>query len=146
VRMSFTIAQPVERVFAFCSDFENFPLLVGALREVRDYGDGRSHWCGSTPSGRSVEWDTIVTKYVPNSVVGWQSVGRSSVKSSGVIRVRPEAGGTCLQIVLSYRVLDSRLRDSLAALVTRPLVEQLERDVARLGSYLKETGARNETA
>src|SRR5476651_350652 len=69
VRRSFIIAQPVERVFAFCRDFENFPRFIGSLREVRDYGDGRSHWCASTPAGKTVEWDAVITKYVTNSVI-----------------------------------------------------------------------------
>ena len=41
LRMSFVVAQPVEVVFAFVRDFENFPCIIGALRQVRDYGDGR---------------------------------------------------------------------------------------------------------
>jgi uncharacterized membrane protein len=140
VRLSFVIAQPVERVFNFCRDFENFPRFIGALRQVHDYGDGRSHWCASTPSGNTVEWNTVITKYVPNSVIGWQSVGASPVHSAGLIRVKPENGGTSLQVMLSYRVNDSRLADSVAALATPPREQQLERDIRRLVNYLERAG------
>jgi uncharacterized membrane protein len=137
IRLSFLIAQPVERVFGFCRDFENFPRFIDALRSVHDFGDGRSHWCASTPAGRTVEWDTVITKYVPNCVIGWQSVGSSAVRSSGLIRFKPETGGTCMQVVLSYQVTDSRFADSVAALATPPRAQQLERDILRLASYLE---------
>lgn len=146
VRLSFLIAQPVERVFAFCRDFENFPRFIGALREVRDYGDGRSHWCASTPAGKTVEWDTVVTKYVPNSVVGWQSVGTGPVRSTGLIRVKPENGGTCLQVVLTYHVGDSKFADSIAALATPTRTKRLERDILRLASYLESMAERERSA
>jgi uncharacterized membrane protein len=137
VRQSFMIAQPVERVFAFCRDFENFPRFIGSLREVRDYGDGRSHWCASTPAGKTVEWDAVITKYVTNSVIGWRTVGASPVRSSGLIRMKPEDGGTCLQVTVSYQVNDSRFADSLASLAAPSLEHQLERDICKLASYLE---------
>jgi uncharacterized membrane protein len=140
VRLSFVIAQPVERVFGFCRDFENFPRFIGALREVRDYGDGRSHWCASTPAGKTVEWDTVITKYLPNSVIGWRSVGSSPVRTTGIIRVKPEEGGTRIQVVLSYHVSASRFADSVAALATPPQSQQLERDIHRMARYLEGAG------
>ena len=132
VRQSFIVAQPVERVFAFCRDFENFPRFIGSLREVRDYGDGRSHWCASTPAGKTVEWDAVVTKYVTNSVIGWRTVGASPVRNSGLIRMKPEDGGTCLQVSVSYQVNESCFADSLASLAAPSLDRQLERDIGKL--------------
>lgn len=146
VRRSFIIAQPVERVFSFCRDFENFPRFIGALREVRDYGDGRSHWCASTPAGKTVEWDAVITKYVPNSVIGWHTVGASPVRSTGLIRMKPEDGGTCLQVAVSYHVTDSRFADSLAALAAPRLGTRLERDIGHLATYLERAGDAELTA
>src|SRR4051812_14625693 len=55
VRLSFVVPRPVAEVFRFCSDFENFPKFIRALRAVEDFGDGRSHWVGSTPTGGTLE-------------------------------------------------------------------------------------------
>ena len=138
IRMSFVIGQPVERVFAFCRDFENYPRFIGALRSVEDYGDGRSRWCASTPSGGTIEWNTITTKYVPNSVIAWQTVAGSPVHATGVLRFTPENGRTCLQVSISYELLgDSEMRDALAALVTPPRRAQLEADLRKFASYLE---------
>lgn len=136
LRMSIVVAQPVEVVFAFVRDFENFPCIVGALRQVRDYGDGRSHWRASTPSGGTLEWDTVTTKYVPNSVIAWESVPASPITMHGLVRLLPEASQTCLRIELDYRVRTGKLGDALVALATPRRGAELERDIKRLSTYL----------
>ena len=136
LRMSIVVAQPVEVVFAFVRDFENFPCIIGALRQVRDYGDGRSHWCASTPSGGTLEWDTVTTKYVPNRVLAWESVPGSAVTMRGLMRFQPEASHTCLRLELDYRVKAGGLADALVALTTPTRAAELERDIRRLSTYL----------
>jgi uncharacterized membrane protein len=134
--ISFVVPHPVEIVFGFCRDFENFPHFIGALREVRDYGDGRSHWCAATPSGGMIEWDTVTTKYVPNRVIAWTSVPGSPIVTSARLRFVPEHGVTCVSLDASYRVVDGSMADALAALATPRRAAELEADVLRLGSYL----------
>jgi uncharacterized membrane protein len=137
IRMSFVVDQPVERVFGFCRDFENYPRFVGALRSVSDYGDGRSHWCASTSAGGTVEWSSETTKYVPNRVIAWKTVAGSPVHATGMLRFSPEEGRTCVQVVLEYEVEGSgALRDALAALVSSPRRHQIEADIRRLADYL----------
>jgi len=137
VRLSMVVEQPVEVVFAFIRDFENFPCIIGALRQVRDYGDGRSHWCASTPAGSSLEWDTVTTKYVPHRVIAWQSVPGSPMTMTGLVRFTPEGTHTCLQLELDYRVNVGGLADALVALATPRREAELERDIRRLSTYLR---------
>lgn len=134
--VSFVVPHPVEIVFAFCRDFENFPLFIGALREVRDYGDGRSHWCASTPAGGTIEWDTVTTKYVPNRVVAFTSVAGSPIETSARLRFVPEGTETCVKIDATYQVLQGSLADAVAALTTSQRDLDLKADVLRLGPYL----------
>jgi uncharacterized membrane protein len=118
-------------------DFENFPCIIGALRQVRDYGDGRSHWCASTPAGGTLEWDTVTTKYVPHRVIAWQSVAGSPVTMSGMVRLTPEESHTCLRLELDYQVRSGGLVDALVALTTPRRDAELERDIRRLSTYLR---------
>src|SRR5437773_9668436 len=67
LRMTIVIERSLPDVFAFCRDFENFGKLVDAVR-VDDFQDGRSHWVVRSPLGHVIEWDAVVTKYVPQSV------------------------------------------------------------------------------
>lgn len=136
VTLSFVVQHPVEAVFGFCRDFENFPLFIGALREVRDYGDGRSHWCASTPAGGTIEWDTVTTKYVPNRVLAWTSVGGAPVETSARMRFAPEGNDTCVKIDATYRVMDGSIADAVAALMTPQRKGELIADLRRLGPYL----------
>ena len=138
LQFSFVVERPVEQVFAFCADFENFPRFIGALREVRDTGDGRSHWCASTPSGGEIQWSATTTKFVTNSVIAWRSVANAPVEASGVLRFSPEGSSTCVRVALSYRVFRGSMADALAALATPRRADELEADIRRLEAHLSE--------
>ena len=137
VRLSFVVPHPVATVFRFCSDFENFPKLIRSLREVHDFGDGRSHWVGWSSRGRLVEWDAVTTKFVPNRVVAWQSTAGSPVRVAATIRVMPDRGGaTCVRFALDYSLPTDRVKDAVAALASRRRSRELEADILRLGDHL----------
>lgn len=141
------VRRSVHDVFTFCKDFEHFPRIIGSLRRVVDYEDGRSHWEVVTPSGQPLEWDATVTKYVPNSVIAWSSVSGSVVDTRGLLRFAPsDDGGTRLQVELTYTPHEMPLGDALLAIATAPLQEQLERDLARLGEYIEHEPAAPEQA
>jgi uncharacterized membrane protein len=136
VAFSFVVPHPVEVVFDFLRNFENYPQFIGALREVHDYGDGRSHWSASTSSGHTVEWDTVTTKYVPNAVIAWQSVPASPVRMSAAVRIVPEGKNTCVKISGAYSVVGGDMADAIVALATPRRVREVERDVRHLNTYL----------
>ncbi len=126
------VKRPVEEVFSFCANFENFPRFVHALREVRDTGDGRARWCASTPSGGDIEWSTVTTKFVTNSVIGWRNVPGSPIATNGVLRFSPDGDSTCVRVAIDYRVVESGLADALAALVKPRRDRALEADIRHL--------------
>lgn len=132
------IERPVSDVFAFFKDFESFPRVVGALRSVIDYEDGRSHWEVYTPSGQVASWEVVVTKYVPNSVIAWQSVPGSVVDMHGIVRfVSLGSGGTRVDLDLAYRPMRTGLSDALYALVSRQPAEQLTAALDQARFYLE---------
>ena len=137
VRLSFIVPHPVSDVFRFCSDFENFPKFIRALREVHDFGDGRSHWVSATPNGRLAEWDAVTTKFVPGRVVAWQSTSSSVARVSCTIRLSPERGdGTCVRVAIDYSLPTERIKDAVAALARRTRTRELEGDIRRLGEHM----------
>jgi uncharacterized membrane protein len=133
LRLSFVVPRPVAEVFRFCGDFANYPRFVGALREVEDFGDGRSHWVAQTPTGGTVEWDAITTKFVTNRVIEWRSTPNSRVRMCGMLRFVPDpTGGTCLKVSLDYSVEDGRLLDAVAVLAIPRRIRHIEKDIKRL--------------
>jgi uncharacterized membrane protein len=137
LRLSIVVPHPVGIVFRFCSDFENFPRFIGALRSVEDFGDGRSHWMGWTARGAALEWDTVTTKFVTNRVIAWQSTPTSRVRTSGALRFVPTPdGGTCVKVAVEYSLVVGGIVDAMAVLAVPSRAEALEADIRRLPEQL----------
>jgi uncharacterized membrane protein len=136
--LSVVLPYPVEVVFRFLRDFENWPRFVQGLRAVRDFDDGRSHWTARTPSGGTMEWDTITTKYVPNSVLAWENVSSSPLKMSALLRFSPEGSSTRLKIVVAYQVLHSGMADTVGVLARPWRNGKLATDFGRLTAALRQ--------
>lgn len=138
LRMSTDVHRPVNEVFAFFKDFENFPRVLGVLHQVIDHQDGRSHWEAYTPSGHLVQWDVVVTKYVPNCVIAWESVPGGDVDASGLVRFTPAGpDSTRLDIELSYSPHATALADALHALTGMRREKQLEHELNRAAFYIE---------
>lgn len=119
MRMTLVVERPVAEVFEFCRDFANFPEIVDVLLSVEDFQDGRSHWAVRSPTGQAIEWDAIVTKYVPNSVIAWESVPGSIVQATGLMRFSPlSTTETRLDLTLTYLPRSTNLSEAFAALLS----------------------------
>lgn len=132
------IERSVTDVFAFFKDFENFPRVIGGLESVIDYQDGRSRWQIFTPSGRIVSWDAVVTKYVPNSVIAWESVQGSAVETAGLVRFTPlSPRWTRLELSMTYRPTYTGLDDAIHALFGPRATRRLRTDLEHARFYLE---------
>lgn len=130
--MTVVVERPVAEVFEFCRDFENFPEVINAFLGVTDHQDGRSHWTVRTPRGEIIEWDALVTKYVPNSVIAWESQPGSAVQASGLMRFAPlSANETRVDISLTYLPKHTGLADAFSALFKGDNTRRLRQDIAR---------------
>jgi len=131
MRMTVVVSRPLHDVFEFCRDFENFPQIVDVLLSVEDTQDGRSHWAVRSPTGHVLEWNATVTKYVPNSVIAWESVPGSSVHATGLMRFAPlSATETRVDLTLTYRPRDTGIADALRALAGASNTTRLRHDLA----------------
>ena len=132
------VGRPVSEVFAFFKNFENFARVMGGIRSVIDYEDGRSRWEVYTPSGGTIAWDAVVTKYVPNSVIAWASVPRSAVDTTGLLRFTPLPGGwTRLEIALTYRPARTDLSDAVHSLLGPRPSRRLRADLEHARVYIE---------
>jgi uncharacterized membrane protein len=85
VHESMEVQAPVEDVFAFWSNFENFPNFMQNIEEVRMTGEDTSHWRVKRPLGKSVEFDAKTTEMDPNRGIVWNTVD-GEVMTSGEVR------------------------------------------------------------
>src|SRR5262249_48213513 len=79
------LAAPLEAVYAFWADFENFPRFMSHLKEVRNLGNGRSHWVAEGPGRIAVAWDAEITTQAENAKLAWRSVPGSHVRTAGEV-------------------------------------------------------------
>jgi uncharacterized membrane protein len=102
VNESIEVQAPVEVVFAYWSNFENFPNFMQNIEEVRMIGEDTSHWRVKGPLGKSVEFDAKTTERDPNRGIGWNTVD-GEVMTSGEVRfeeVQPDR--TRVEVTMNY--------------------------------------------
>jgi uncharacterized membrane protein len=139
VEKTIRIAAPVEQVWELWSNFENFPRFMSHLREVRKLDEGRSHWVASGPAGVPVEWDAVITDWVPQQFLAWKSVNGSTVQMAGMVRFRPtEEGQTEIDVHMSYNPPAGAVGHAIAFLAGADPKHAMDEDMVRLKSLLEE--------
>jgi uncharacterized membrane protein len=138
IHSSMEVERSLPAVFAFFKDFENLPRVIGSLRSVVDYQDGRSHWEAYTPAGQAIEWDCIVSRYVPNSVIGWESVPGSVVDFRAQLRfTRLTPMRTRLDVEAYFAPATTSLADALRALLSVANERRIRGDLDHVRFYLE---------
>ena len=133
-----TIEAPVERVYEFWNDFENFPRFMSHVREVRRMGGDRTHWVVAGPGGAPIEWDAIVTQRVPNELIAWRTVDGALVEHSGEVRFRPAGPGTTrVEVRMTYRPVGGAFGHGVASLFGSDPDRVIGEDLSRLAAQLR---------
>lgn len=133
------IGAPVEQVFDFWSNFENFPKFMRNVREVRRNNDGTWHWEVAGPLGATVQWDSVVTASIPNQLIAWKTTAGSQVQHAGMVRFDPEGTGARLQIKMSYNPPAGAMGHVVASLFGADPLSEMDEDLMRLKTFF-ETG------
>ena len=139
IQKTLQINAPIDQVFEYLANYENFPQFMRNVRSVDTQADGRSHWVVAGPAGSSVEFDSYLTELEPNSLIAWSSVEGSPVRTSGTIRFASENEGTRVHIRMSYSPPAGVLGHVVAKLFGADPKAELDQDLLRLKSML-ETG------
>jgi uncharacterized membrane protein len=136
------VRAPIDVVFQYFSDFENFSRFMTHVRHVRVFDGLRSHWVVEGPAGVPVEWDARITTLDPNRLVAWRTEPGSAIHHQGRIRFFPEDGGTRMEIQLAYRPPAGAFGHALAWLFGRDPKHEMDDDLLRFKSLLEEGKAR----
>jgi uncharacterized membrane protein len=139
IRKSINVDAPVDEVYEFWRRFENFPLFMAHLREVRRIGEGLSHWVAEGPAGTTFEWDAITTEEIPGQLIAWKSVEGATVGNAGVVKFLPnEQGGTRIDVRMTYAPPAGALGHVVASLLGVDPKHAMDEDLVRFKSLIED--------
>ena len=102
VQESIEVQAPLQEVFTYWSNLENFPQIMSNIEEVRVAGD-TSHWRVKGPLGKTVEFDARTTEMSPERGIAWNSTNDNDVETSGQVRFEEVAEGrTRIDVTMNY--------------------------------------------
>jgi uncharacterized membrane protein len=139
IQKTLHIEAPLNEVYAFWSNYENFPLFMSHVREVEDLGGGRSHWSVSGPGGVPIEWNAMLTQQVPDSVIAWRSEPGSMLENAGIIRFVPDGRGTRVNLRICYNPPAGGAGQAVAELLGSDPRGKLNEDLGRMKALLEAT-------
>lgn len=127
-----------EEAFKVWANFENFPMFMKNIEQVRSFGNGLSHWEVSGPLGKTLEWDAEITKMDLNKRIGWSTKDRQGdLTTSGQVTFNPlPQGETEVTVIMQYDPRAGIAGDIVAQLLGNP-EKKLEEDLSNFKSYIE---------
>jgi len=139
VQKTIHVAAPVERVFEFWTDYQNFPRFMHNVRDVRPLADNRSAWVVAGPAGVPVQWTAELTRVIPGELIEWRSISDSDVRHEGAVRFLGNGEGTRVSVQLSYLPPAGAFGHAVAAIFGADPKTEMDADLLRMKSMI-ETG------
>lgn len=132
------VAAPVDAVFDFWKNFPNFELFMQHVSEVKVLDETRSHWKVVGPMGIPVEWDAVLTVYIPNERLGWKTLPDQPVEHAGTVHFEalPE-GKTRVNLQMSYKPPAGIIGHAVAALFQVDPETALDHDLRRFKKIIE---------
>ena len=127
-------------LYAFWRDFQNLARITDILESVEVLDDVRSRWTASAPGEIPIQWDAVITKDIPDEMIGWRSVEGSPVETAGYVRFEPTSGrGTVVRVAMEYDLPAGRVGAALATLFGKRPGAHVE-ELLRRFKQVMETG------
>jgi uncharacterized membrane protein len=138
---SVTINRPREELYAFWRDFTNLPRFMRNVHSVAIKDETRSHWVIEAPAGKTVEWDSEITRDEPGRLIAWQSLDGASVRNSGQVEFLDSSAGrgTVVRVTLTYDPPAGGVGKLIAKIFQKEPKIQARQDLRRF-KQLMETG------
>lgn len=86
VEKSITVDVPARTAYNQWTQFEEFPMFMEGVEEVRQGGDTKLFWRANI-AGKTVEWEAKITQQNPDSKIAWEST--TGAYNAGVVTFEP---------------------------------------------------------
>lgn len=138
VNKTINIFAPVDEVYRFWRNFENFPLFMSHVKEIT-VRDDLSNWTVAGPAGTSVEFQSRITRDIPNDSIAWETLPNSQVHSTGFVRFDENRdGSTRVSVQMSYVPPAGAMGHVVAQLFGVDPRQAMHDDLVRLKTLIEE--------
>lgn len=137
LQKTINVAASPETVYDLWTNWENLPRFMTHVQEVRDLGDGRTHWVVSGPAGTRLEWDALLARAERPQWLAWRTEPGSLVEHAGSVQFEPFADGTRVMVRMSYDAAGG-VGHALATLLGSDPKRQIDEDLARMKSFVEQ--------
>lgn len=138
VQKAINILAPIDEVYRFWRNFENFPRFMDHVKEV-SVQNGLSTWKVIGPAGSSLEFESHITNDIPNELIEWQTVPDSQVHHAGFVRFDENRdGSTRVTVQMNYVPPAGALGHAVAQLFGVDPRQAMHEDLIRLKSLMEE--------
>jgi uncharacterized membrane protein len=98
---SIEVAVPVKTAYNQWTQFEEFPLFMEGVDDVRQRDDTRLHWV-ATIGGHTAEWDAKILEQHPDTQISW--ISEDGKKTRGTVSFEPIGESkTLIRLSMSYQ-------------------------------------------
>ncbi|HEY6068986.1 MAG TPA: SRPBCC family protein [Gaiellaceae bacterium] len=95
------VGVPVSTAYNQWTQFEDFPLFMEGVDDVRQISDTRLHWA-ATVAGRHHEWDAKILEQQPDRQISW--ISEDGKKTRGTVSFEPRGDSqTLIRLSMSYQ-------------------------------------------
>ena len=137
VRKAINIDAPIDEVYQFWRNFENFHLFMNHVKEISVANDV-STWKVAGPVGSSIEFQSQITHDIPNQSIGWETLPDSQVHHAGFVRFdQNRDGSTRVSVQMDYLPPAGVLGHAVAQLFGVDPRQAMHEDLMRLKSLLE---------
>ena len=136
---SIEVNVPVSTAYNQWTQFEEFPLFMEGVDDVRQLDATRLHWA-ATVAGRKAEWDAKILEQHPDRQISW--ISEDGKKTRGTVSFTPHGEGkSFVHLAMSYQADPFEQIGSAAGLDTRRVRGDLERFKELIEARGTESGA-----
>lgn len=139
VEDALTIGKPREEIYRFWRDLNNLPRFAPWVRKVEVLDELRSRWEVEGPHGAGMQWESEITRDIPNEEIGWRTTANRSVANFGSVSFRdaPAGRGTIVRVHLEYVSPAGSLGAAVARLMGRAPQSMVEQSLRSLKQLLE---------
>jgi uncharacterized membrane protein len=100
---SVVVSRPRPELYAFWRDFRNAPKFMSRVESVTEVDALSWVWMVRDESGKTVQWELLVTDDEAGRMIAWATSGNTPVSYTGRIEFKDAPGSGATEIVATLR-------------------------------------------